>query len=122
MALACFVLYLRLAPRDAVKAAAVLLVMCLFAYYVAGAGSLLLSVLVAIDSTLIRRRTLVGLTALLCGLGVPWLMGKTLFHLSLSQAYGNPSWSRTRKLYCGIGVTPSCCTFPSFKRTVFSWN
>jgi len=89
VALACFVLYLRLVPRDAAKAAAVLLAMCLVAYYIAGAGSLLFSVLVAIDSTLIRRRTLVSLTALLCGLGVPWLMGSMLFHLSLRRAYGD---------------------------------
>jgi len=89
VALACFALYLRLAPRSAPKAAAVLLVMCLFAYYVAGAGSLLLSVLVAIESFLIRRRTLVGLTALLGGLSLPWLIGSPLFHLALGRAYAD---------------------------------
>jgi len=89
VALACFVLYLRLAPRGVAKPAAVLLAMCLLAYYIAGAGSLLFPVLVAIDSVLIRRRTLVGLAALLCGLAVPWFVGSMLFQLSLRRAYGD---------------------------------
>lgn len=84
-----FRLYLRLAPGDAARTTAVLLVICLFAYYVAGAGSLLFSALVAIDSILIRRRTLVGMTALLFGLALPWLVGSTLFHLSFRRAYAD---------------------------------
>lgn len=88
LALSCFAVYSRLVLRTAAKEVGVLLAMCVCAYYVAGAGSLLFPVLVAIDKTLIRRRPLVTLTALLCGLGVPWLVGRTLFHISLSEAYG----------------------------------
>jgi len=89
LGLACFVLALRLGPRGAAKAAAVQLITCLFAYYVAGPASLLLAVLVAIDSVLIRRRTLVGVSALLVGLAMPWIIGSTLFHLPLRRAYAD---------------------------------
>jgi len=88
-ALACFVLYVPLAPRGAGQAAAVWLVLGLLFYYVAGAGGLLFSLLVALDSILIRRRTLVGLIALLGGLVLPWLIGSVLFHLSLRRAYAD---------------------------------
>jgi len=85
--LACFALYLRIAARGAGQAAAALAVLGLAAYYVGGAASLLFAVLVAIDSVLIRRQTLMGLAALLVGLAMPWLVGGVLLHLPLGRTY-----------------------------------
>ena len=89
LVLFCFVVYLRSAARGAAKASVSLTVICVAAYYVAGAGSLLLPVMVAINEALISKRKLVTLAAVLCGLGVPWLVGKTLFGLTLGEAYGS---------------------------------
>jgi len=89
VALFCFVIYLRLAARGTAKVSACLVVISVVAYYVGGAGSLLFPLLVAIAEALITRRKVVALTALLCGLGVPWLVGGTLFGLTFGEAYGD---------------------------------
>ena len=88
VALFFFALYLRMAAGNATKASLLLTAICTVAYYVAGAGSLLLPVFVVIHELLIARRKLVALTALLSGLAVPWLLGIAIFDLPWSHAYG----------------------------------
>ncbi len=88
VALLFFALYLRVPDRNAARASLKLTAICTVAYYVAGAGSLLLPVLAAVHELLITRRKLVALTALLSGLAVPWLLGIAIFDLPLSDAYG----------------------------------
>jgi tetratricopeptide (TPR) repeat protein len=87
--LGCLLLSWRVTPQGAVRAAAVLSLGSLFAYYVAGAGGLLFSVLAVMDRVLVRRQTRVGLVVLLAGLSLPGLVGSRLFHLSLRQAYAD---------------------------------
>lgn len=87
-ALSGFALYWRFGPDDTVKRAPILVVTSVALYYVAGAGALLLAVLAAVHELLIRRRMLVAAVAILCGLGVPWLVGKMLAGLPVGTAYG----------------------------------
>ena len=65
-ALSCFALYLSWAPQGRVTVLLLLPVTCAALYHVAGAGSLLFPVLVAILELSIRRRMLVAATALAC--------------------------------------------------------
>ncbi|NLS94579.1 MAG: hypothetical protein GXX96_20675 [Planctomycetaceae bacterium] len=88
VALLFFALYLRMAAGTAARASLLLTAICTVAYYVAGAGSLLLPVLAVIHELLITRRKLVALTALLSGLAVPWLLGIAVFDLPWTNAYG----------------------------------
>lgn len=99
-ALWCSVLYLRLAPGSPVKQLPVLLVVCVGLYHVAGAASLLLPALVMVHELLIRRRILPAAAALLCGLGIPWIVGMTLFGLPAGKAY-------SRFLLMDPGIPPS---------------
>ena len=86
--LACFLLYRRLAPPGTMKRLVLVPVACVGLYYVLGAGSLLFPVLVAADELLVRRRAVVGLAAGLCGLGVAWIAGETLYALGVDEDYG----------------------------------
>jgi hypothetical protein len=105
VSLFCFVLYLRLISRlTAAKSCAVLLAVCVAAFYTAGAGGTLFPVLVAVYEPLIRKRMFVGLAALLCALGVPWLAGRALGDAAFPGMYtdflladarlGGWNWSR----------------------------
>ena len=87
-ALGCFMLYLRLAPRGAVKRLAVVVAACVALYHVAGSGSLLFPALVAIYELLIVRRMLVALTGVLCGLGMAWTASRTPLDLGIDGAFG----------------------------------
>ncbi len=88
VALGGFALYVRLAPRAPIKRLPVLLLACLILYHIAGAGSLLFPVMVAVDEFLIAGRKPVAAAALACGLVVPWTAG-TLLGLDLKEAYGS---------------------------------
>ena len=83
-----FVLYVRAAPRTGIKRMPVFLVMFLVLYYVAGAGSLIFPVMVAVDELLRGGRKAVAALALMCGLIVPWAAA-TLFGGELAEAYGS---------------------------------
>jgi hypothetical protein len=88
VALSCFLLYARLAPLGTAKRLAILPVTCAALYYAAGVGSLVFPVMVAVFELLIRRRMLVGVTALACGLVVSWMIGKTAFDFDVNEVCG----------------------------------
>ena len=83
-----FVLYVRFAPRTPIQRMPVFLVMFLVLYHVAGSGSLIFPVMVAVDELLIGGRKAVAALALMCGLIVPWAAA-TLFGVELAEAYGS---------------------------------
>ncbi len=86
--LSCFAVYLRAAPAGTKHRLLVLLLAVMAAYHVAGAGSLVFPILAATHELFVRRRTFVAVAALLCGLGVPWLVGTLRFGYSPGRAYG----------------------------------
>jgi hypothetical protein len=88
VALACFALYLPWARSAAAGAIVVQVVVSVAVYFAAGAGGLLFPLLVAVYEVVVRRRWLVAVTAALCGLGVPWVMGVSLFGRGIGEAYG----------------------------------
>jgi hypothetical protein len=87
LALTCFVLYSKLAPKGLAGRLGVLLVACASLYYAAGAGSLLFPMLVAVHESLVRRRILLSVAAVLCGLGAPWLAASMFPGFSVRTAY-----------------------------------
>ncbi len=87
VALACFSFYLRLAPRGTAARLAVVALMSVAAYSVAGGGSLLFPGLVAVYELFVGRRRLTALAGMLCVLGVPWAVGGVLFGLAVDEAY-----------------------------------
>lgn len=89
VALAWFGIYLRLAPQGRGKRLAVVLFLCVVVNHVAGSGSLLFPILVAIHEILIRGRRRAGLAVLLCGLCLPGLLGRTLYDVTDRVAYGD---------------------------------
>jgi hypothetical protein len=106
VALACFALYLPRSRRSTAQAIVVHVVVSAGAYYVAGAGALLFPVLVAIYELSVRRRWLVAVAAVLCGLGVPCVVGMLWFGGGFEEAYagfvvsvpGVPAWRRRHVL------------------------
>lgn len=86
IALGAYVLYIRFAPVGFCERIMALLLVEPVLYYIAGAGSLLFAILVAIDELLIGDRKRVATVAIACALVVPWTVG-TLFGLDLSVAY-----------------------------------
>ena len=86
-ALGGYVLYVRLAPRAAIKRLPWLLLACPILYWMAGSGSLLFPIMVAVDELLIGGRKLLAAAALVCVGVVPWTAGM-LFGLDAKQAYG----------------------------------
>ena len=84
--------------------------------------SLLFPVLVAVYELLIVRRMLGALTAVLCGLGVAWAAGKTLFALGVNEDYGgfllfgSGVW---RRLPCAIALY---CFFPVVLAGAAGWR
>ena len=87
-ALMCFLLYVRTAADGTARRLAVLLVGCVTLYWVAGAGGLLFTALVAVYERFVGKRTLVAVIALLGVFSVPWIVGITLVGLSPEKAYG----------------------------------
>jgi tetratricopeptide (TPR) repeat protein len=83
-----FLLFVRFAPRTAIKRIPVFLVMFLVSYHVAGAGSLIFPVMVAVDELLIGGRKAVAALALISGLIVPWA-AVMLFGGEFTEAYGS---------------------------------
>jgi tetratricopeptide (TPR) repeat protein len=57
-------------------------------YHLAGAGSVIFPVLVAVDELLLERRKAVAVVALVCGGVVPWTAG-TWFGVEPAKAYGS---------------------------------
>ncbi len=84
-ALSCFALYLSWAPQGRVTVLLLLPVTCAALYHVAGAGSLLFPVLVAILELSIRRRMLVAATALACSAVVFCAVGKAALDVDFHQ-------------------------------------
>jgi len=107
-ALAGYAVYGRLAPQTPAKRVPALLLAFLTLYGLAGAGSLLFAILVAVDELLIGGRKAVAAAAALCAVVVPWTAA-LLFDLPLATAYGgfllsDPGvppgrWSSTLALY-----------------------
>lgn len=85
--LACFTLYVPLAQKSAAKAMAVVIVVSAAVCLLVGVGGLLLPVLVAVYESLVGRRRLVAVTAVLCGLGGLWAMDTGLFGGGIDGAY-----------------------------------
>jgi len=84
--LGAFSLYVRLAPQSPIRRAASFLSVFLVLYQIAGAGSLLFPVLVAVDEFLLGRRRAFAALALAGALVVPWASG-TLFGVDIDEAY-----------------------------------
>lgn len=108
--LGCFLLYLRWASPGTTKRLALVPVACAGLYYVVGAGSLLFAVLVAIYELLVVRRALVGLAAVLCGLGVAWIAGETLYALGVDEDYGGFLLFGSG-VWCRFGWAVALCLF-----------
>ncbi len=87
-ALMCFLLYVRTAADGTARRLAGLLVGCVTLYWVAGAGGLLFTALVAVYERFVGKRTLVAVIALLGVFSVPWIVGIKLVGLSPEKAYG----------------------------------
>lgn len=86
--LAGFVLYLRLAPRNAALRFAVFLLTWGVLYHVAGVAGLLFPVLAAVFEILVNRRLVLGAAALLVALGATCATGEMLFGLEFDKTYG----------------------------------
>lgn len=86
-ALACFAIYLVAARRSATTGFVALVGLFVGVYYAAGAGALLFPALVVPYESLVKRRPLLAVSALVCALVVPWAVGMTFFHVSFHEAY-----------------------------------
>jgi hypothetical protein len=84
-ALSCFALYLRWPPQVGVTVLLLLPLTCAALYHVAGAGSLLFPVLVAILELSIRRRMLAAVTALACSSVVLWTVREAALEVDFYQ-------------------------------------
>lgn len=89
VALSCSLFYLRCAPRGIVRWGVFVLVLCGVAYYIAGSGSLLFPVLIALYEPVINKRRTRGVLILLSALIVPWVVGSAFFDLPVSVVYGS---------------------------------
>ena len=89
-ALSWFLVYSRLTPRHWIGGVVIVAITCPILYYGAGAGGLLFPVLVTIFEIRAKRQTAlpVAAAALICGLAVPWIIGKAVCGVDCSLAYG----------------------------------
>ena len=81
-----FVLYVRWTPQGTWKRLIGLLLACAILYHVAGSGSAVFPVLVAIYESLVARRPVFAAAAVVCGLAVPCLSA-AMFAVDLREAY-----------------------------------
>ena len=97
ISLGCFVLYVRVVPPSPLWRLPTLLIGCPVLFLIAGAGSLLFGVMVAIDEVLVGGRRLVAVAALGWAGVLPWAVA-TLLAIDLKESYG-------RLLIWALGVS-----------------
>ncbi len=84
--LGVFAIYASYGPRSPARRGLLFLLLDVAFYLVAGSGSLLFPVLVAVDELCVRRQRAIAAVAIAWGLAVPWAVG-SLLGLDMKEAY-----------------------------------
>jgi hypothetical protein len=81
-----FAAYARWAPQRTAPRITTLVLASALLYHIAGSGSLIFPVVVALYESMLLRRAAIAAAAVLCGVAVPWVAA-ALFALDTDQAY-----------------------------------